>query len=59
MIPALFSIMFTAEYHLWAMQRAMFGIYNEKLKHIHDGANFLSALAAEFILYPVVLPLLF
>ncbi len=39
-ILALFSIVFTAGYHLWAMQRAMFGTYNEKLGHIHDGANY-------------------
>ena len=39
-ILALLSIVFTAAYHLWAMQRAMFGTYNEKLGHIHDGANY-------------------
>lgn len=39
-ILALFSIVFTAGYHLWAMQRAMFGTYNEKLGRIHDGANY-------------------
>ncbi len=37
---ALFGIVFTAGYHLWAMQRAMFGTYNEKLGHIHDIANY-------------------
>jgi F420H2 dehydrogenase subunit M len=39
-ILALFGIVFTAAYHLWAMQRAMFGTYNEKLGHIHDGASY-------------------
>jgi NADH-quinone oxidoreductase subunit M len=39
-ILALFGIVFTAGYHLWAMQRAVFGTYNEKLGHIHDGANY-------------------
>ncbi|MFZ3060640.1 MAG: NuoM family protein [Candidatus Methanoperedens sp.] len=39
-ILALFGIVFTAGYHLWAMQRAVFGAYNEKLGHIHDGANY-------------------
>jgi len=37
---ALFGIVFTAGYHLWAMQRAVFGTYNEKLGHIHDGTNY-------------------
>ncbi len=37
---ALFGIVFTAGYHLWAMQRAMFGTYNEKLGHIHDIATY-------------------
>ena len=39
-ILALFGIVFTAGYHLWAMQRAVFGTYNEKLGAIHDGANY-------------------
>ncbi len=39
-ILALFGIVFTAGYHLWAMQRAMFGTYNEKLGHIHDIAPY-------------------
>ncbi len=39
-ILALFGIVFTAGYHLWAMQRAVFGTYNEKLGHIHDAANY-------------------
>jgi proton-translocating NADH-quinone oxidoreductase chain M len=39
-IIALFGIVFTAGYHLWAMQRAVFGTYNEKLGHIHDGASY-------------------
>ncbi len=37
---ALFGIVFTAGYHLWAMQRAVFGTYNEKLGHIHDGSSY-------------------
>ena len=39
-ILALFGIVFTAGYHLWAMQRAVFGTYNEKLGHIHDLASY-------------------
>ncbi|MCX9011840.1 MAG: NuoM family protein [Candidatus Methanoperedens sp.] len=39
-ILALFGIVFTAGYHLWAMQRAVFGTYNEKLGHIHDAAHY-------------------
>ena len=39
-ILALFGIVFTAGYHLWAMQRAVFGTFNEKLGHIHDGADY-------------------
>ena len=39
-ILALFGIVFTAGYHLWAMQRAVFGTYNEKLGHIHDMAGY-------------------
>jgi proton-translocating NADH-quinone oxidoreductase chain M len=33
---AMLGIVATAGYHLWAMQRAMFGSYNEKLGDIHD-----------------------
>jgi len=33
---ALLAIVITAGYHLWAMQRAMFGVYNEKLGNIRD-----------------------
>ncbi len=33
---ALLAIVITAAYHLWAMQRAMFGVYNEKLGDIRD-----------------------
>jgi F420H2 dehydrogenase subunit M len=33
---ALLSIVITAGYHLWAMQRAMFGVYNEKLGDVRD-----------------------
>lgn len=33
---ALLAIVITAGYHLWAMQRAMFGVYNEKLGSIGD-----------------------
>ncbi len=49
-ILALFGIVFTAGYHLWAMQRAVFGTYNEKLGHIHDGANYEVASMAILIL---------
>ncbi|MHC1571483.1 MAG: complex I subunit 4 family protein [Methanosarcinales archaeon] len=34
------GIAVTAGYHLWAMQRAMFGVFNEKLGHIHDLAGY-------------------
>ena len=33
---AMVGIVATAGYHLWAMQRAMFGSYNEKLGEPHD-----------------------
>ncbi len=49
-ILALFGIVFTAGYHLWAMQRAVFGTFNEKLGHIHDGANYEMASMAILIL---------
>jgi proton-translocating NADH-quinone oxidoreductase chain M len=49
-ILALFGIVFTAGYHLWAMQRAVFGTYNEKLGHIHDGANYEMAAMAVLVL---------
>ncbi|MCD4702763.1 MAG: NuoM family protein [Methanosarcinaceae archaeon] len=35
-IIALLAIVVTAAYHLWAMQRAMFGVYNEKLGEVVD-----------------------
>ncbi|MDK2892133.1 F(420)H(2) dehydrogenase subunit M [Methanohalophilus sp.] len=35
-IVALLAIVITAAYHLWAMQRAMFGVYNEKLGDVSD-----------------------
>ncbi len=37
---AMLGIVATAGYHLWALQRAMFGSYNEKLGEPHDLANF-------------------
>jgi proton-translocating NADH-quinone oxidoreductase chain M len=49
-ILALFGIVFTAGYHLWAMQRAVFGTFNEKLGHIHDGANYEIASMAILVL---------
>ncbi|MCG7850776.1 MAG: NADH-quinone oxidoreductase subunit M [ANME-2 cluster archaeon] len=39
-LVAMLGIVATAGYHLWAMQRAMFGSYNEKLGEPHDLANF-------------------
>jgi NADH-quinone oxidoreductase subunit M len=33
---ALLAIVITAAYHLWALQRAMFGVFNEKLGTIVD-----------------------
>ncbi|MDI6654701.1 MAG: NADH-quinone oxidoreductase subunit M [Candidatus Hydrothermarchaeota archaeon] len=35
-IAAMLSIPFTAGYHLWAVQRAMFGPYNEHLGNVTD-----------------------
>lgn len=35
-VIALLAIVITAGYHLWAMQRAMFGVYNEKLGDVRD-----------------------
>ncbi|MCQ1537032.1 NuoM family protein [Methanosarcina sp. KYL-1] len=35
-VIALLAIVITAGYHLWAMQRAMFGVYNEKLGDVKD-----------------------
>ena len=49
-ILALFGIVFTAGYHLWAMQRAVFGTFNEKLGHIHDGASYEIASMAILVL---------
>ncbi|MGP8320821.1 MAG: complex I subunit 4 family protein [Methanosarcinaceae archaeon] len=39
-ILALLGIVVTAGYHLWAIQRAMFGSLNEKLGHLHDITNY-------------------
>ncbi|TQD26358.1 F(420)H(2) dehydrogenase subunit M [Methanolobus vulcani] len=35
-IIAVLAIVITAAYHLWALQRAMFGVYNEKLGTVTD-----------------------
>lgn len=35
-IIALLAIVITAGYHLWALQRTIFGVYNEKYGVIHD-----------------------
>jgi NADH-quinone oxidoreductase subunit M len=35
-IIAVSAIVITAAYHLWALQRAMFGVYNEKLGTVTD-----------------------
>jgi proton-translocating NADH-quinone oxidoreductase chain M len=35
-ILAMLAIVVTAGYHLWALQRAMFGTFNEKLGHLED-----------------------
>lgn len=37
---ALLAIVITAAYHLWALQRAMFGPFNEKLGDIVDISSF-------------------
>jgi proton-translocating NADH-quinone oxidoreductase chain M len=37
---AFLGIVATAGYHLWAMQRAMFGSFNEKLGDIHDTVSY-------------------
>ncbi|HIH44030.1 MAG TPA: NuoM family protein [Candidatus Methanoperedenaceae archaeon] len=34
------GIVVTAAYHLWAMQRAMFGVLPDKYDHVHDLANY-------------------
>ena len=34
------GIAVTAAYHLWAIQRAMFGVFNEKLGDVHDMARY-------------------
>jgi NADH:ubiquinone oxidoreductase subunit 4 (subunit M) len=44
----------TAGYHLWAMQRTMFGVYNEKLgdvKDINSMQVFSMAVIALLVLY--------
>ncbi|OYT63841.1 dehydrogenase, partial [Methanosarcinales archaeon ex4484_138] len=40
MIAVFGGVAVTAAYHLWAIQRAMFGVFNEKLGHIHDLAGY-------------------
>jgi NADH-quinone oxidoreductase subunit M len=37
---ALLGIVVTAGYHLWAIQRSMFGVLNDKLGHLHDITNY-------------------
>jgi NADH-quinone oxidoreductase subunit M len=37
---ALLAIVITAGYYLWAMQRAMFGVFNEKLGNVRDINSF-------------------
>jgi len=51
---ALLAIVITAGYHLWAMQRAMFGVYNEKLGDVRDINSlqvFSMAVIALFVVY--------
>jgi NADH-quinone oxidoreductase subunit M len=51
---ALLTIVITAGYHLWAMQRAMFGVYNEKLGNVKDINSiqvFSMAIIALLVLY--------
>ncbi|WP_370573809.1 F(420)H(2) dehydrogenase subunit M [Methanomethylovorans sp.] len=53
-VIAILAIIITAAYHLWAMQRAMFGVYNEKLgalKDISASQTFSMAVLAILILY--------
>ncbi|MDD4330798.1 MAG: F(420)H(2) dehydrogenase subunit M [Methanosarcinaceae archaeon] len=53
-IIALLAIVITAGYHLWAMQRAMFGVYNEKLGPVADldfSQTFAMAIIALLVLY--------
>lgn len=38
-LAVLVGIVITAAYHLWAMQRSMFGVYNEKLGDVKDITN--------------------
>ncbi len=49
-IAAIFAIVITAAYHLWALQRAMFGVFNEKLGDIHDISNLQTFSMAVFVL---------
>jgi len=52
---AMFGIVFVAAYHLWAIQRALFGPYNESLGKIHDIAIYeLLALAILVVLIIVL-----
>jgi len=51
---ALLGIVVTAGYHLWAMQRAVFGSLNEKLGNLHDITNYETlsmAILALLVLY--------
>jgi NADH-quinone oxidoreductase subunit M len=53
-VIAILAIIITAAYHLWAMQRAMFGVYNEKfgaLKDISTSKTFSMAVLAILIIY--------
>ncbi|SES65918.1 F420H2 dehydrogenase subunit M [Methanococcoides vulcani] len=58
-IIALLAIVITAAYHLWALQRAMFGTFNEKLGEIVDISSYqtlsmgiIALLILYFGLYP-------
>jgi NADH-quinone oxidoreductase subunit M len=53
-ILALFGVVITAGYHLWAMQRTMFGVYNGKIGKVFDLSNvqtFSMAVIALLVLY--------
>jgi NADH-quinone oxidoreductase subunit M len=53
-IIAILAVIITAAYHLWAMQRTMFGVYNQKfgvLKDISASQTFSMAIIALLILY--------
>jgi NADH-quinone oxidoreductase subunit M len=54
-ILAMISIPLTAAYHLWALQRAMFGPYNEYLGDVHEITWYEFAALATWIILIIIL----